>query len=241
MKKILLTLLCILILVVGGLLAVAYLGIVDVAATTAHNDAVEWFLVTTRDRSIDSRAERIEVPPLDDPRMLRTGLEHYHAMCVTCHGAPGVDPAELAQGLNPMPPDLYSEKDSPAETFWVVKHGIRMTGMPAFGPTHSDDALWALTAFVQRLPDLSAEDYAQMVANAGLGAPGGGGHDHEHGEGHEHAGGHEHGEGGQAATPAGTDAEMEDGHDHGEGHSHDDGHTHDDDGHSHDDGHDHQH
>lgn len=216
MRQVLLTLLCVLVLAAGVVLAVAYGGFVDVAATTAHSDAVEWFLVTTRDSSIDARAERLAVPPLDDPRMLRTGLVHYHAMCVTCHGAPGVDPAELARGLNPMPPDLYSEEESAAEIFWVVKHGIRMTGMPAFGPTHSDEELWALSAFVQRLPDLSADDYAQMVADAGLemaDAAGG----HEHADGHGHGGS---GEGGEA--PAG-DAGGDGDHEHEDGHEHDHG------------------
>lgn len=210
MKQVLLTLLCLLILAVAVLLAVAYGGFVDVAATTAHSDAVEWLLVTTRDRSIDARAERLEVPPLDDPRMLRTGLVHYHAMCVACHGAPGVDPAELARGLNPMPPDLYSEEESAAEIFWVVKNGIRMTGMPAFGPTHSDEELWALTAFARRLPDLSADDYAQMVADAGLEPAGAAG-------GHEHADGHDHG----GSDEGGETTQEDDGHGHDDDHEHD--------------------
>lgn len=222
MKKILLTLLSVLILAVVVLLAVAYGGFVDVAATTAHSDAVEWFLVTTRDSSIDARAERLEMPALDDPRMLRTGLVHYHSMCVTCHGAPGVDPAELAQGLNPMPPDLYSEEESAAEVFWVAKNGIRMTGMPAFGPTHSDDDLWAVAAFVQRLPELSADDYAQMVSNAGLDAAPAGGHDHGDG-GHGEAGHHEDGgdaaDTGEAGAGDGTEA-SDDGHEHDDGHDH---------------------
>ena len=190
--KILVTVLVVLVLLVLGVLAVAYGGFATVAATEPGAGPVEWFLHTARESAIHSAIEDVEVPPLDDPAKLRSGLVHYHSMCVTCHGAPGVDPAELAQGLNPMPPDLYSAAqreiteegegheggEEAAEAFWVVKNGIRMTGMPAFGPTHSDEDIWAITAFVQRLPELSAEEYAAMVGNAGLSLEPAGGHSH---------------------------------------------------------------
>ena len=230
--KILVTVLVVLVLLVLGVLAFAYGGFVDVAATSPGSAPVEWFLHTARESAIHSAIENVEVPPLDDPAKLRSGLVHYHSMCVTCHGAPGVDAAELAQGLNPMPPDLYSapERDvteeegegheggeEAAEVYWVVKNGIRMTGMPAFGPTHSDDEIWAITAFVQRLPELSAEEYAAMVRNAGL---------------EMESGGHAHGTGGHGgkAGPEEPGAEEEGGEtgDAGAGgHTHEDGAAHD--------------
>ncbi len=211
MMKILLTLVAVFAIAAGTLLAVAYGGFVDVSATGAHSQPVEWFLHTTRESAIHAAVEDLEVPPLDDPAKLRSGLVHYHSMCVVCHGAPGVKPGEIAQGLNPMPPELDSHdggEERAKETFWVVKHGIRMTGMPAFGPTHSDEALWAITALVQRLPDLSAEEYTTMVANAGLEPAGGG---HSHGDG-----GHGGGDGAgpqDGSTP--EDGASEDAHDHG--------------------------
>lgn len=183
------------ILALGGLLVVAYGGLADVAATTPHSDLVEWYLVTARESAIASEVGDLEVPPLDDPALLRTGVEHYHAMCATCHGAPGIEPGEAAQGLNPLPPELHGEdgeegelhEESPARTFWIVKHGIKMTGMPAFGPTHSDEDLWAVTALVQELEDMSPTEYAERVRRAGL----------ELSTGHEHAEGGHHGEGGE--------------------------------------------
>ncbi len=230
--KILVTVLVVLVLLVLGVLAVAYGGFATVAATEPGAGPVEWFLHTARESAIHSAIEDIEVPPLDDPAKLRSGLVHYHSMCVTCHGAPGLDPAELAQGLNPMPPDLYSapERDvteeegegheggeEAAEVYWVVKNGIRMTGMPAFGPTHSDEDIWAITAFVQRLPELSAEEYAAMVRNAGLELESGG---HAHG-----AGGHG-GEGGPE-EPGAAEEGGETGDAGAEGHTHEDGAAHD--------------
>ena len=184
--KVVLTLLAVALLAASTVLVVAYGGFVDVSATGAHSAPVEWFLHTTRESAVHSAIEDLEVPPLDDPVKLRTGLGHYHSMCVVCHGAPGVPASEIAQGLNPMPPDLYDHghpgDEGARENFWVTKNGIRMTGMPAFGPTHSDAELWAITAFLQRLPDLSAEEYAAMVRNAGLEPAAG--HDHPSGEEH---------------------------------------------------------
>ena len=212
--KIVWTLASVLAVLVLTVLAMAYGGFVDVSATGPEPRAVEWFLETARHSAVERATEDLEVPRLDDAATLRTGLVHYHEMCVTCHGAPGVAPTELARGLNPMPPDLASsdEGEEPAETFWIVRNGLRMTGMPAFGPTHSDEELWAVAAFVGRLPDLSPEQYAAMVRSAGMSLEAGGGH--------EHGGGHAGGEGadGGGAAPAEAGA----GHDHpaGGGHEH---------------------
>jgi mono/diheme cytochrome c family protein len=220
--KILLTVVAVVALLVAGALVAAWTGLVAVAATGPQSGVVEWYLHTARERSVARRAGAIEVPPLDDPRLLRTGLVEYQEMCVACHGAPGVRQSSLARGLNPMPPDLARPGDlhegSTARTFWIVKNGLRMTGMPAFGPTHDDEELWAVTAFVERLPELSPEDYAAMLRNAGLtGAGGDHGDDHHHGaagEGAE-AGGEVEGAapGDDHPHPAGTPDE----HSHGGG------------------------
>lgn len=152
------------------------LGMAEVAATAPHSRPVEWLLATARDRAIAARASELTVPPLDDPRLLRRGIVLYHRHCLACHGAPGVAPAPWAAGLNPFPPPLH---DSPelteghaARTFWVVENGVRMTGMPAFGVALSEEEMWAVTAVVERLRELSAEEYAAMVRAGGLGGPG---------------------------------------------------------------------
>jgi len=105
-------------------------------------------------------------------------------MCVICHGAPGKEQSEISKGLHPSPPDLAEapRRWNSAQLFWIVKNGIKMTGMPAFGPTHSDNQLWDLVAFVQKLPSLSPDQYNQMQQEDGA-------YDHEHGP-HEHQHGH---------------------------------------------------
>ncbi|HEX5103630.1 MAG TPA: cytochrome c, partial [Pirellulaceae bacterium] len=113
------------------------------------------------------------------------GMAHYRAMCLQCHGAPDVKSHAFAKGLNPPPPALahVAREWSDGELFWITKHGIRMTGMPAFGHNHSDEELWKIVAFLRQLDDLSEEQVAMLREGEEAG--------HDHGD-HEHAGGHDH-------------------------------------------------
>ncbi|MGH9465421.1 MAG: c-type cytochrome [Thermoanaerobaculia bacterium] len=175
-------------------LALAYYGFIDVAATRPEPKFVAGFFHEVMEHSVERRAraavERGElvVPDLADPARRRRGLEEYVEMCVTCHGAPGIRASAAGQGLNPPVTDLVKDPSEPAEAFWVVKHGIRMTGMPAFGPTHDDETLWDIVAFLDELPRLDAAGYAERVRQRGLDTAGAG---HEAAP-HEHAG-EEHG------------------------------------------------
>ncbi|HEX5757983.1 MAG TPA: cytochrome c [Thermoanaerobaculia bacterium] len=168
--KTLLTAAALLALLAAIALGALYGGAYDVAATSPETGVVAWALETAQERSVARRARAVEVPPLDRPELRAVGLIHYHEMCVTCHGAPGVPASEIGAGLNPFPPELAEEAEEygPAELFWMVKNGIKMTGMPAFGPTHTDEELWAIVAFVESLPEMSGADYAAAVRAAGL-------------------------------------------------------------------------
>jgi mono/diheme cytochrome c family protein len=172
------------ILLIAASLVFIYSGVYNVAATEPHIKPVEWLLNLTLEKSVSRHAKGIEVPPVSDDSIVQTGFIHYKEMCVTCHGAPGVSPSELAKGLNPEPPDLVEELEegqrSTEQLFWITKYGIKMTGMPAFGPTHSDDEIWAIVAFLKRLPDLSPEEYRAMDEASKD-------KQHEHGHSHEHS------------------------------------------------------
>jgi mono/diheme cytochrome c family protein len=112
-----------------------------------------------RDCSIERRAPTQKNPYVNDPAAIAAGLDHYHVNCVMCHGAPGVDGSELSKGLNPRAPSLAKEDDtSDGELFWIIKHGIRMTPMPAFGPTHTDEEIWKIVAFIRHLPNLTPQE-----------------------------------------------------------------------------------
>jgi len=85
-----------------------------------------------------------------------------------------MEKSEIGEGLNPPPPDLAASVSdlSPQEIFWILKYGIKMTGMPAFGPTHDDEKLWDLTAFVKRLPTMTPDQYRAMAEDAEENEPG---------------------------------------------------------------------
>ncbi len=119
-----------------------------------------------RDRSVEKRAPKEKNRYAGDPGAIATGFAHYRENCVMCHGAPGMAGAELSKGINPPAPSLGKEEnDTPdGELFWVVKHGIRMTAMPAFGPTHTDEEIWKIVAFIRHLPDLTAQERDSLRA-----------------------------------------------------------------------------
>ncbi len=126
-----------------------------------------------RDRSVERRAPKEKNPYAGDSGAIATGLDHYRENCVMCHGAPGVAAAELSKGINPSAPSLDKEDSdkSDGELFWVVKHGIRMTAMPAFGPTHTDEEIWTLVAFIRHLPELTAQERDSLRAATDEEAP----------------------------------------------------------------------
>jgi mono/diheme cytochrome c family protein len=156
----------------------------NVAATEPHAGLTQWILNTAMARSVSIRAREVSAPTQFTQEQVQSGFSEFNEMCVTCHGAPGREKGEVGKGLNPPPPDLAEHADhwANAELFWIVKHGIKMTGMPAFGPTHSDDQLWTIVAFVKMLPQLSSEGYEKMKKTSGdvREHPGGGEHDNDH-------------------------------------------------------------
>ena len=165
MRTIMASLLVAALLVVLGAGAVIYAGWYNVAATAPHWRITSWLFEVARIRSIKTQAAGIQAPPwLGDPEKVTIGVEHYAAHCAVCHGAPGVPKGDIAHGLYPQPPDLAKTAPlySPAELFWIVKHGIKMTGMPAWSD-HSDDELWATVGFLEKLPGMSEQDYANLV------------------------------------------------------------------------------
>ena len=157
---------------IGAIVAFVWSGSYNVAATVPHWGITHWFLEEVRERSISAHSRKIVVPSLNDPKLIGAGFKNYHEMCRLCHGAPGYSRTEIAKGLYPLPPDLTKEelvkRQNDAELYLVIKNGIKMTGMPAFGPTHSEDELLGIVAFLKRLPNLKPEEYRSLVKAAGL-------------------------------------------------------------------------
>ena len=154
--------------VIGAASLVIYAGIYNVAADIPHTEPVFWLLKTVRERSIAVRAAGVVVPgDLADPKRVAVGAGQYAEMCSFCHLAPGMKRTEISRGLYPRAPELRRGGDlTPAEEFWVVKHGVKMTGMPAWGVTHNDEILWDVVAFLRKLPELTPDEYQALVKSA---------------------------------------------------------------------------
>ncbi|HET6545812.1 MAG TPA: cytochrome c [Rhodanobacteraceae bacterium] len=160
------TVVVVLIVIALGAGAFAWSGLYNIGADDHHYRPTLSFLRMLRDRSIHVRSEDIKVPRLDDPRLILKGAGQYAAMCTGCHLAPGMEDSEIRPGLYPQPPDLAKVKLDPQEAFWVIKHGIKMSAMPAWGFSHDDDTIWSMVAFLQELPSMTPAQYKEIVARA---------------------------------------------------------------------------
>lgn len=151
---------------VGAALFV-YFGVFNVAADEPHSRAFFKLAETARERSIAIRAKDIEVPLLDDPAMISSGGADYNEMCTGCHLKPGMEESELRAAMYPQPPDLTKvTREDSAQTFWIIKHGIKMSAMPAWGATHDDQRMWAMVAFLKQLPRLTPDQYQILTARS---------------------------------------------------------------------------
>lgn len=155
---------------VGIVLVVAALafgaGIYDVSATRPHWSVTYWLLDVVARQSVRLRARMIGVPPLGDAQQASRGLALFRRHCVQCHGAPGVAPEAFALGMSPSPANLVhtAREWPPAEVFWVVREGFKMTGMPAWKHRLVDADIWAIVAFMRELPSLSPHAYRARTA-----------------------------------------------------------------------------
>ena len=156
--------------VIGAIAAPIYFfgGFYNVAAIDEDNKIVAWALAHVREASIEQRAPSTAPIALDDPAIIKTGARAFRARgCIACHGAPGVVWEKFAEAMRPDPPDLkdIAKEQSAGEIFWVVKNGINMTAMPSFARINVDDnEIWAIAAFVKKLPSVSPDDFKAWTA-----------------------------------------------------------------------------
>jgi hypothetical protein len=179
------------------MLVYTWSGAYNIAATQPHWRTTLFFIDLLKERSIEVRSSGKRMPELVDANM-DDAYSHFHEMCRLCHGAPGYDSLGFAGGLYPSPPSLVSgdlqRELGEAEIYWVVKHGIKMTGMPAFGPAHDEKELLGLAALVEEIPRLTPEQYRRRV-----GAPASK-DETSHGHHHQSEGENNHGHGPDEAS-----------------------------------------
>lgn len=171
------TLLLSLFAVLFGCIGFVYSGLYPIGADTQHTKFTYWTLETLRERSIARSSRHIVVPDLSDPALLLSGGADYDDMCSSCHLKPGVSQSDMSIGLYPSPPNLanklddhghdhsaqMTEKEIARRNFWIIKHGIKASGMPAWGPTHNDARIWGMVAFVEKLHTLNEIQYQVLT------------------------------------------------------------------------------
>lgn len=186
-------------LVIAAGIGFMYSGWYNMSADTPHTQLVYRLVAILREQSVARHSKGVDVPDLGNPTLIQSGAGNYDAMCVGCHLAPDREDSELNRGLYPSPPrlDLPERRRTAATDFWIIKHGIKASGMPAWGKSMEDRYIWGMVAFLNQLPGLSGDQYRALVAKSG---------------------GHQHGDR-QTVTTSGARPATEAGHDHHDDHS----------------------
>lgn len=139
-------------------------GVYDIGADDHHTKLTLSLIESLRDRSIDVRSRAIELRYVDTPERISAGARRYDSLCAGCHLAPGEAKSPVRIGLYPHPPNLAQEEIGDGRrAFWIVKHGIKMSAMPAWGKTLDDAAIWDIVSFIRKMPDMSADQYQQLA------------------------------------------------------------------------------
>ncbi len=148
---------------------VVWSGIYPVSATREHFQSVYGLLETTMRRSVQRHARDVQVPDLAQPARVARGAACYRLHCEQCHGGPGVAQGPIGRGMQPLPGPLADARQrwELREIYWITRHGIRMSGMPAWEFRLPEEDLWSLTAFLVRLPALGPADYAAATRREG--------------------------------------------------------------------------
>lgn len=150
----------------GGAAAVVFGGLYEVAADRPHWQITWTLLETALHHSVRRRARDIEEPALDDPALVQRGAACFRDHCAACHGAPGVAPLPIGLAMQPLPGPLVDASAAwrPRELAWITRHGIRMSGMPAWQGRLADADVWAVVAFVRHLPTVAPAQWQALQA-----------------------------------------------------------------------------
>jgi mono/diheme cytochrome c family protein len=171
--RVLVTIIVLAVLGAIGATGFVYSGMYNVAAADQHKAPVFWVLKTTMRRAVERHSHSVVVPPLDDPTQIARGRVLFVTHCSRCHGAPGVAPEPFALGLRPAPANLANTALEwvPAQIYWAITNGLKLTGMPAWEFRLTDDEIWSIVAYVRRMPYEAPRRFREALVASGLSAP----------------------------------------------------------------------
>jgi mono/diheme cytochrome c family protein len=160
----------------AGAVLVLYGGFYNVGATRSHFQWLHSLLELGLQQSVQHHARDIRPPAAvaaafsdAGSGLVLRGAGLYRDNCVVCHGAPGVAQGDVGKSMQPIPGPLAdaARRWHPNELYWITRHGIKMSGMPAWEYHLADPDLWALVAFLTVLPQLAPSAYAALAEQAG--------------------------------------------------------------------------
>lgn len=122
---------------------------------------------TARGLALPTSYRNLTNPYPPSPENIREGLEHFADHCAVCHANDGSGNTEFGRGMYPKPPDMrqpLTQDKADGEIYYTIQHGIRLSGMPAFGEKNrTDDAsTWKLVHFIRHLPKLGPAELQRM-------------------------------------------------------------------------------
>ena len=173
MIRVLVTIVVLAILGALGAAGFVYSGMYNVAAADQHTAPVFWVLKTTMRRAVERHSHSVVVPPLDDPMQIARGRILFVTHCSRCHGAPGVAPEPFALGLRPAPANLANTglEWVPAQIYWAITNGLKLTGMPAWEFRLTNDEIWSIVAYVRRMPYEAPRRFREELVESGASPP----------------------------------------------------------------------
>ncbi len=158
--------------IAAAIALVLFLGGFDAGADAGWSQPSTWAIHRTMVHSVEARAHDLKPPDRFSAAEVREGFRVYDAHCAMCHGGPGLGRQPWTAGMEPSPPYLIDagRRWKPEELYWIVRHGVKMTGMPAWNSRISSSDTWSLVGFLEAMPSVTATDYARMRATMPPGA-----------------------------------------------------------------------
>ncbi len=144
-----------------GFYVLPMIGVFDMTATGDKN-ILDWWGETNLESTIEHNAPTTSIPTTASADK---AMEHYTSTCLLCHGSPYAPRRDWAETMLPKPPALWQgdpQEMTDGELFYVVSKGIRMSGMPAFGPRHRDEDLWNVVKLVRQLDSLTQQQKERL-------------------------------------------------------------------------------
>ena len=134
-------------------------GMIPANADARPGRLETWTARTSLDATLSRDAPTSRNPVALNEQNLLEGVQLFARNCAVCHGSAkgAASPSPIAKGLYQKPPQLATdgvEDDPEGASFWKIKHGIRLTGMPSFGGSLSDQQIWTLALFLKHMNEL---------------------------------------------------------------------------------------